>query len=113
MVHFPLWGANAALEAIIGGILGYAYWYSDQNLAVPIVIHSLYDYTTMLITWYFAKTELNDAIFREIKREVLQMKSMTRKEIDDLATRVFNVLDLNKDGNINSQEFEAALRLYG
>ena len=58
--HFPIWGAShAVVEAILGGILGYAYWYSEYNIAVPIAIHTIYDFITLFVTWYFARNDVN------------------------------------------------------
>ena len=56
-VHKPFSLPRNILEGTFGAILGYAYWQSDYNLAVPIIIHIIYDFTTLLVTWYSAKSK--------------------------------------------------------
>ena len=105
--------AKTIVEIIVGGILGLSYWWSDYNLAVPMITHTLYTFTTLFVTWYRSKSELNESIFRETKNGTLQMKTMTQQQVDALCAKVFNMLDVDKDGFISLKEFEAGLPLYG
>ena len=57
LAHFPLWGSNAIVEAVLGGVLGFAYWYSEYNLAVPIAIHTIYDFAVTYFTWNSARSD--------------------------------------------------------
>ena len=57
-VHFPFWGANVLAEIVLGQTLGVAYWYSGYNLAVPIAIHTIYDFIGTLLIWYSARNDL-------------------------------------------------------
>ena len=50
----PATGANAFIEAILGGMFAFSYVYSGNNIAVPIAIHGLYDFGTIFLTWLFA-----------------------------------------------------------
>lgn len=47
-------GANAFIEAILGGMFAFSYVYSGNNIAVPIAIHGLYDFGTIFFTWLLA-----------------------------------------------------------
>ena len=86
LAHFPVFGANAAVEAILGifalptveyidsfniilcicrhssgGLFGFAYEFSGRNLLVPVIVHYLYDVVTMMILWISATEELKYA----------------------------------------------------
>ena len=62
LAHTPVFGANAALEAFFGGFFAFSFVYSGYNLGVPIAAHALYDFTTILITWWFASKEIQSKI---------------------------------------------------
>lgn len=47
LAHFPVFGASAGVEAVLGGVFGYAYWLSGYNIAVPIALHTMYDFATI------------------------------------------------------------------
>ena len=46
-LHFPLFGANTVVEFVLACGFGYAYIASDYNLAVPILVHTVYDLATL------------------------------------------------------------------
>jgi membrane protease YdiL (CAAX protease family) len=66
LAHSPIIGANAALEAVLGGYFGFVYGdhivlacvpctnsmclaaYFGHNIWVPITVHVLYDFFTLL-----------------------------------------------------------------
>ena len=59
LVSSQLKRSNIVVEVFKGVVLGYAYWYSDSNLVVPIAIHTMYDFVIQLFTtWYFSKNEM-------------------------------------------------------
>lgn len=72
LAHSPVWGADAILESILGGVFGLEYVMSGHNLAVPIITHALYDFLTILVTWNGARNDLtgrlNIATAAELKR---------------------------------------------
>jgi hypothetical protein len=62
LAHFPVFGANALIEAVLGGFIGYAYMTTGHNLAVPIVIHGVYDFLTIMKTWIEASGDLKNRL---------------------------------------------------
>jgi len=57
-----VFGANALVEAILGGTFGFAYLYSGFNIFVPVLAHSMYDFITIMITWWYASREIQQRI---------------------------------------------------
>lgn len=111
LAHFPVWGADAFIESILGGYLGYSYLYSGFNLAVPIIVHTLYDFFTLIITWNFAREDLTRRLQIATKEEVKALLSMDPKTFERLSRRIFEMLDLNGDGYIDLKELDLALKL--
>ena len=87
LVHFPLWGANAIIETVLGGVLCYAYWVSGSNLAVPIAIHTMYDFLTLFFTWYSCRNDLQRRM-ELLTSDVQRARDYTDYEIDKLAEAV-------------------------
>jgi membrane protease YdiL (CAAX protease family) len=82
LAHFPVFGANAALESILGGVMGFAYMQSGYNLAVPIMIHCLYDFITIFRTWTVASKDLKERLLEateyQISRETIKEPSKVK-----------------------------------
>ena len=117
--HYPLWGANAFLEAFLGGIFCYCYYYSGFNLIVPIVAHATYDLITIFSTWRSASNEMKTKMSQAIKAtgtdaQVSELGSYSTDQIERAITKaLFDVLDLDADGSINAKELRVGLRLFG
>ena len=91
MAHNPLWGANTYIEIILGGIFGYSYIISGNNIFVPIAVHFLYDFATFFLTWYAGKTELNEQIKNAVNKQVTYLKSMSLEDIQKISTLVSEI----------------------
>lgn len=111
--HFPVFGASAFVEAIIGGVLGFSYSLTQYNLAVPIAIHTLYDFVTIFGIWYFASNDLNDRIQQAAQEQAIKLGKIPTKDLNQMADVVFDMIDLNRDGFIDKTELASGLRLYG
>lgn len=68
LAHRPVFGANALAEAVFGGCLAYIYWYSDYNLATPVLVHAIYDICTIFVTWRSASKDLQEIMRYEDNR---------------------------------------------
>ena len=88
LAHNPLWGPNTYIETFLGGVFGYAYITSGNNLFVPLFVHILYDFATFFLTWYMGKMELNDQIKSAINKQVLVLKNMSINDMEKLSTMV-------------------------
>ena len=95
--HFPVFGANTVFESFIGAAFALSYSYSGNNIFVPILCHTLYDFVTIFIAWYSASTDLRAKI-KAREEKILGMSYDSPAEIELLARSVFDILDLNKDG---------------
>lgn len=62
MAHSPIFGANTVVEIVFGSYFAYTFVASGYNIAVPIAVHVLYDFVTMLSTWMSATQELRKKI---------------------------------------------------
>ena len=76
------------MEALIGGTLAFSYWYSGNNLAVPIIVHTLYDFITLLVTWNYAKDDLNKRLSIAVQDEIKALLTLNPETFKLLATRV-------------------------
>jgi hypothetical protein len=63
----PVFGADALVEAVLGGIFGYIYILSGYNLVVPIIVHSVYDFATIFFTWLSASSDLKQRFSAAVK----------------------------------------------
>ena len=70
LAHFPQFGSSALVESLLGAIFGYAYYLSGYNIAVPIAVHTLYDFATLFVTWLLASADLRRRI--ALAKEQLQ-----------------------------------------
>ena len=87
LVHFPLWGANAIIESIYGAVLGFSFWYTDYNLAVPIAIHTMYDFATLFFTWLSSRNDLKMRM-KLLDKDIELSSTLMDSEIDTLADAV-------------------------
>ena len=58
LAHFPLFGSSGLVESLLGAIFAYSYWVSGYNIAVPIAVHTLYDFATIFLVWLTARGDL-------------------------------------------------------
>lgn len=89
-LHFPFWGANVLAEIVLGQALGFAYWYSDYNLAVPIAIHTMYDFVGTFLIWNSARNDL-----KRLVGDFEQLSKFSEYETDKLALAVSNFTTLS------------------
>lgn len=88
LIHIPLFGSNAVEKGLLGAAMGYAYYISGHNLAVPIAMHTVYDAVTGFITWNVAKNDLNTRMLTAVKNEVKRIQTVSSSEIDELSAAV-------------------------
>jgi membrane protease YdiL (CAAX protease family) len=94
MAHYPFtFGATALFEGILGGFFAFAYYFSGFNLAVPILLHLLYDFSTLFGTWLYASRDLNRnlAIADE---KVRLLPSEDPKRFNEMCRTVRSVISL-------------------
>lgn len=99
LAHYPVPGGNAFVEAVLGGAFGYLYFNSNGNIFVPIAAHAMYDFITIFATWLIASRKLRS-----------QIKDNT---FDGLCAAIYDIIDVNRDGLVDKNEFELGLRLLG
>ncbi len=91
MAHWPVWGSDVFIETNLGVVLGLAYHASDNNLGVPIAIHTLYDFTTHLTNWHMMKKELTDRMTSGIAHATTGKQDNELKKLED-----FTLVELDR-----------------
>jgi membrane protease YdiL (CAAX protease family) len=95
LAHFPFtFGATAIFEGVLGAFYAFAFYYSGFNLAVPILLHLLFDFSTLFGTWFNASRDLNRnlAIAEE---KVRFLPSEDPKRFNEMCQTVFSLLFSN------------------
>ena len=69
IAHLPLDNINFVLETLLGGAFGAMYITSGYNLAVPVIAHVVYDFTTLLGSWIWGRNEIR----RRIQEQTTQV----------------------------------------
>jgi membrane protease YdiL (CAAX protease family) len=83
LAHFPFtFGATAIFEGVLGAFYAFAFYYSGFNLAVPILLHLLYDFSTLFVTWYNASRDLNRNL--AIAEKIRLLPSEDPKRFDEM-----------------------------
>ena len=70
-----------------GGYFAYTFWASGYNLAVPIIVHTLYDFVSMYGTWYYASMEINEEL-KVTEERVRQMPSREPEMFREICRKV-------------------------
>jgi hypothetical protein len=88
-VDFPVFGASTYLELLFGLVLAMSYKLSGFNLFVPIVVHVVYDFVVLFVTWLGSTAEFKRRI-DEMERDILTVPADTPlpPQIDILARLV-------------------------
>jgi hypothetical protein len=111
LAHAPLYfRAAASLEAMLGLYFTLCLWYSNFNLAVPILIHSFYDFYTIFSSWWLASYELSKTVI-DLKDRSNVMPYQDTERFKDSCKTIFNILDLNRDGEVDKTELILAQKL--
>ena len=112
-LHFPR-GVNSLGQMGLGAVYSAAYLFSG-SLVVPIVAHTLFDFGSTLFPLYLARREVKQRIEKENERwKALKNKNLSIDDrIDATARILFDLLDINSDGSIDSAEIELALKEFG
>jgi len=86
---FPVFGASTYLEVLFGLVLAMSYKLSRYNLFVPIVVHVVYDFVVLFVTWLGSTAEFKRRI-DEMEWDILTVPSDTPlpPQIDILARLV-------------------------
>jgi hypothetical protein len=58
LAHSPLFGFSSLVEGTLGGGFALAYWCSGRNLLVPILVHTMYDFGALFLTWLSASKDI-------------------------------------------------------
>lgn len=101
------YGQNAILETFVGIIFGYAYVASGHNLAVPIAGHIVYNFATILVTWWLSTNQFH--------AKISQLHVLPEKDLyyGTLAKAVFDTIDHDHDGAIDIRDLERGMRYFG
>jgi Type II CAAX prenyl endopeptidase Rce1-like len=110
--HFPVLGANAVVEAILGGAFGFSYIYSGYNLAVPIALHGMYDFGTIILTWITASSDLRQRLIKAKEIEMADLAAKDPYQINAISRMVFSCIDTNSDGYIDEKELMFGLQAF-
>jgi membrane protease YdiL (CAAX protease family) len=104
----PLYGANAFIETVAGIMFAYIYVISGHNLAVPIAAHTVYDFATIMVTWWLATSQLQAS-------EKSQLHIIPEKDhyYRALAKAVFDTIDNDHDGAIDVRDLEIGMKHFG
>ena len=88
LLHFPTFGLSALVEIALGGFFGWTFLAFNNNLLIPIIVHSVYDFITILISWLTATKELEkssragiDALNKIPYQETIQKVKNIQKRI--------------------------------
>ena len=128
--HMWVYNTNAIIDSFFGSVYTLAFYLSGGNMVVPILIHSLYDFFTTLITWITASTDLNDRVKVEEAKLDEEMKIgssalggldrgneqvvQAARNADEASIRaLFGLLDADNNGSIDEKEWSLGLRLFG
>lgn len=77
VAHFPVFGTNMILEFLYGSLLALLFTTSGNNLLVPILVHTVYDFFSIFFTWKVNSTDLRERFFNEKTAE------LTKKSLED------------------------------
>ena len=113
LAHSPVFGANVILEAGFGAFFAFSYVQSGYNLAVPVAVHTMYDFATIFITWIFASQDLRSKIFKIREGNLIHLGSDNPKHFEALTKAVFETIDTKGQGFIDQKELELGMRLFG
>jgi hypothetical protein len=81
-------------------------------LVVPILVHSFYDFFTIFGTWLIASKEFKEGLKdTDIRYRVLPEEDKSKFEVT--CRKVFDMMDINKDGTVDKSEFILARKLLG
>mmetsp|Transcript_24778 Transcript_24778/g.41388 ORF Transcript_24778/g.41388 Transcript_24778/m.41388 type:complete len:377 (+) Transcript_24778:52-1182(+) len=115
MLHAPLFGSSILVEAVLGAVLCYSYVASGYNIAVPIAVHTMFDFFTLFLTWFITTMDLKTRV-QQAEKEIatfLPFATSLPEEFQFIAAAVFDLLDANGDGRIDEMEFTAGMQLFG
>jgi membrane protease YdiL (CAAX protease family) len=89
LAHFPVFGASTFLEVLFGLVFAMSYKLSGYNLFVPIVVHVVYDFVVLFVTWLGSTAEFKRRI-DEMEWDILTVPADTPlpPQIDILARLV-------------------------
>lgn len=89
LAHFPVFGASTFLELLFGLVFAMSYKLSGFNLFVPIVVHVVYDFVVLFVTWLGSTAEFKRRI-DEMEWDILTVPADTPlpPQIDILARLV-------------------------
>jgi membrane protease YdiL (CAAX protease family) len=113
LAHSPVFGANVVLEAFFGAFFAFSYVQSGYNLAVPVAVHTMYDFATIFVTWLVASQDLRSRIFKIREGNLLHLGSDDPKHFEALTKAVFETIDTKRQGFIDPKELELGMRLFG
>ena len=119
--------SNGFLKFCLGMVYTVSLWLSGFNMLVPILLHILYEGSTTFATWLLASRELTERI-KEEERIIEETyttttgqgsgetvtREITSEEKDEAAIHaLFTIIDFDKSGVIDSDEWSLGLRLLG
>lgn len=113
LFHYPK-GLNSVRQVALGAIYAAATFFSG-GLVVAIVTHTMFDFFTTIFPLYIARRDVKERIDNENQRwNELKMKTLSEEDkIQAISRIIFDLLDIDGDGRIDSDEIRLALQEFG
>ena len=111
LLHYPR-GTNTLGQMGLGAIYCAATFFSG-SLVVPIVAHTMFDFFTTIFPLYLARRDIKERIESENERwrELKKTNLSEEDKIQAISRIIFDLLDINGDGSIDSHEIRLALQV--
>jgi membrane protease YdiL (CAAX protease family) len=74
LVRFPDFSVNTSMKVILSSVMCVAFIASGCNLVVPIFIHALYDFGTIMRSWISASSDLKDRLRDSVRYQLARGK---------------------------------------
>jgi len=95
LAHYPVFGASTFLELLFGLVFATSYKISGFNLFVPILVHIVYDFIVLFVTWLASTSEFKRRI-DAMEWDIITVPADTPlpPQIDILAKMVMSSLSM-------------------
>eukprot|EP00607_Mallomonas_marina_P009556 CAMPEP_0182418164 /NCGR_PEP_ID=MMETSP1167-20130531/2631_1 /TAXON_ID=2988 /ORGANISM="Mallomonas Sp, Strain CCMP3275" /LENGTH=325 /DNA_ID=CAMNT_0024592207 /DNA_START=318 /DNA_END=1295 /DNA_ORIENTATION=+ len=135
LAHFPVFGASSLVETALGTVFGLSFLLSGNNLLVPVIVHAVYDFISIMSIWVVARDELRDVESRllaqspsvslkpllapgseererKTEREREGGRSREEEVYEAAAREAFELMDANGDGRLDKVELALCMSVF-